>query len=179
MPTEPSTTRKPVTQPLTPPPELLAREQRPRTPLPGWWRWALLAAVLVLAGGVALLLLRSNDPRADTRPIEVVKGFAAALAAKDADAMLGYVEPTVFRREISPEVRAYVEYLEAVRFDNPRYELLDNDGERAHVRWTATMQYTLNLGDTRKSGERTIDTTFELTKFEGTWYLRNAKLPDA
>ena len=54
-----------------------------------------------------------------------------------------------------------------------------NDGERAHVRWTATMQYTLNLGDTRKSGERTIDTTFELTKFEGTWYLRNAKLPDA
>lgn len=123
---------------------------------------------------------RAADPaRGDTQPIEVVKGFAAAIEAKDADRLLALVEPTVYRREISPEVRAYVEYLEEVRFDNPRYELLDNDGERAHVRWTANMVYTLNLGDERKSsGERPIDMTFELAKFEGVWYLHSAKMPN-
>ena len=59
---------------------------------------------------------------------------------------LSYVEPTIFRREISPEVRAYVEYLKQVRFTNARYTLIDSDGERAHVRWSATMAYTLDLG---------------------------------
>lgn len=173
----PTGTRKPTTQPLTAPPEL-ALPPPTRAALPRWWRWALIAAVVLLAGGGALLLLRNADPRADTRPLEVVKGFAAAIEARDADKMLGYVEPTIFRREISPEVRAYVEYLEQVQFADARYELLDNDGERAHVRWVATMRYTLDLGDERKSGERPIDTTFELVMFEGNWYLRSAKLPN-
>lgn len=176
MPIEPSTTRKPATQPLTPPPELLA-QAAPRPRLPGWWRWAVLAAALLVAAGVGLLLLRANDPRNDARPLEVVKGFVAAIEARDADAMLAAVEPTIYRREIGPEVRAYVEYLEAVSFENARYELLDNDGDRAHVRWTATMHYTLNLGDTRKTGERAIDTTFELAKLEGAWYLHSAAMP--
>ncbi len=69
------------------------------------------------------------------------------------------------------------QYLKQVRFTNARYTLLDSDGERAHVRWSATMAYTLDLGSQTKSGERPIDTTFELTKFEGTWYLRSAVLP--
>jgi hypothetical protein len=47
------------------------------------------------------------------------------------------------------------------------------------VRCTATLYYTLDLGRETKSGERPIDTTFELTKFEGTWYLRSATLPKA
>lgn len=174
---ESPTARKPTTQPLTPPPEL-APPPPPRPALPRWWRWALLAGALLLAVGVALLLLRNADPRGDTRPIEVVKGFAAAIEAKDADRLLALVEPTIYRREISPEVRAYVEYLEQARFENARYELLDNDGERAHVRWTANMIYTLNLGDERKSGERPIDMTFELAKFEGQWYLHSAKMPN-
>lgn len=177
MPTEPNATRKPTTQPLTPPPELLAPSATPRGRLPAWWRWAVVGAALLLAAGLALLLLRANDPRADTRPIDVVKGFVAAIEAKDADAMLAFVEPTIYRREIGPEVRAYVEYLEQVRFESPRYELLDNDGDRAHVRWTATMHYTLDLGDERKTGDRPLDTTFELAKFEGTWYLHSAKIP--
>lgn len=177
MPTEPTTTRKPATQPLTPPPDLLAPAAAPRARLPGWWRWAMLSAGLLVAAGVALLLVRANDPRADTRPLEVVKGFAAAIEAKSADQMLSFVEPTIARREISPELRAYVEYLREVRFDNPRYELLDNNGERAHVRWTASMHYVLDMGDEQKTGDRPIDTTFELVKFEGTWYLRSAKLP--
>jgi hypothetical protein len=176
---EPTPTRsKPTTQPLTPPPELGALTAPRRAPLPRWWSWAFIAAALVLLGGGALLLTRTPDPMSDTRPVELVQGFAAAIAAKDADKMLGYVEPTVYRREIGPEVRAYVEYLKEVRFDNARYELVDNDGQRAHVRWTATMHYVLDLGDETKSGDRPIDTTFELTKFEGNWYLHSAKLPN-
>ena len=170
-------TRKPSTQPLPALPEPLAPRAEPRQPLPRWWRWALLAAGLLLAAGVALLLLRVNDPRNDARPIEVVKGFVGAIEAKNADAMLQFVEPTIARREISPELRSYVEYLREVRFDSPRYELLDNDGEQAHVRWIASMHYVLDLGDEQKTGDRPIDTTFTLTKFEGTWYLTDATLP--
>ena len=64
-----------------------------------------------------------------------------------------------------------------VRFTDASYRLIDSDGARAHVRWSANMAYTLDLGSQTKSGTRPIDTTFELTKFEGTWYLRSAVLP--
>ena len=177
---EPTTAeRKRDTQPLTLPPELLAPSADRRPRVPGPWRWAILVAGIALLASVVFLLTRPVDPLSDTRPVEVVQGFAAAIEARDASAMLSYVEPTIFRREISPEIRAYVEYLKQVRFADARYTLLDSDGERAHVRWTATMAYTLDLGSQTKSGERPIDTTFELTKFEGTWYLRSAVLPKA
>jgi len=172
-----TTERKRDTQPLTMPPELLgpSADRRARAPSP--WRWAVLVAGIALIASVVFLLTRPADPLTDTRPVEVVQGFAAALEARDASKMLSYIEPTVFRREISPEVRAYVEYLKDVRFTDARYTLLDSDGERAHVRWTANMAYTLDLGSQTKSGTRPIDTTFELTKFEGAWYLRSAVLP--
>ncbi|MBK9711714.1 MAG: hypothetical protein IPO81_10375 [Kouleothrix sp.] len=162
---------KPPTGPLTP---VLDRRAR----RPGPWRWVALAAAALLAVLALFLLTRPADPLSDPRPVEVVRGFAAALEAKDADKLLAAIEPTVFRREISPEIRSYVEYLQEVRFDNARYELLDSDGERAHVRWTATMHYTLDLGDETKAGQQPIDTTFELSKIEGTWYLHSAKLPE-
>ena len=179
-----TTERKRDTQPLTMPPELLAPSADRRNP-DGWrgarvpepWRWAILVAGIALVAGVVFVLTRPADPLTDPRPIEVVQGFASALEARDVSKMLSYVEPTIFRREISPEIRAYVEYLKEVHFTDARYTLIDNDGERAHVRWTATMAYTLDLGSQTKSGERAIDTTFELTKFEGTWYLRSAVLP--
>jgi len=177
---EPTTAEhKRDTQPLTLPPELPAPRAARRARMPGPWRWAILVAGIALVASVIFLLTRPADPLSDTRPVEVVQGFAAAIEARDASKMLSYVEPTIFRREISPEIRAYVEYLKEVRFTNVSYTLLDSDGERAHVRWNATMVYTLDLGSQTKSGERPIDTTFELTKFEGTWYLRSAVLPKA
>ena len=165
------------TQPLTMPPELLAPSADRRASVPGPWRWAILAVGVALIAGVVLVLTRPTDPLSDPRPVEVVQGFAAAIEARDATKMLSYVEPTIFRREISPEIRSYVEYLKEVRFTDASYTLIDNNGERAHVRWNATMEYTLDLGSQTKSGTRPIDTTFELTKFEGTWYLRSAVLP--
>jgi hypothetical protein len=140
-------------------------------------RWALLAATLVIIAAVVFLLTRPSDPMSDPRPTQVVQAFAAAIEARDATTMLSHVEPTVYRREISPEIRAYVEYLQQVTFENARYQLLDSDGATAHVRWTANMRYTLGLGDETRSGERLIDTTFELRKIEGTWYLHSANLP--
>jgi hypothetical protein len=166
----------PTTERLAPP----APPPRPkprRADLPGPLRWVLLGGAIVLALALLLLLTRPSDPMSDTRPVEVVRGFAAAIEARDASKMLAFVEPTVYRREISPEIRAYAEYLQSASFANARYELLDSDGEIAHVRWTATMRYTLGLGDEARSGERPIDTTFELRKIEGTWYLHGAKLP--
>lgn len=173
---EPATAerRSSPTERLTPPAPPAPRAPRRR---PGPLRWVIVAGVAALALALLFILTRPGDPMADTRPTEVVRGFASAIEARDATKMLSFVEPTIYRREISPEIRAYVEYLQAVRFDNPRYELVDNDGQVAHVRWTATMNYTLGLGDEARSGQRPIDTTFELRTVEGTWYLHGANLP--
>ena len=38
--------------------------------------------------------------------------------------------------------------------------------------------FETKLYDERKSGERPIDMTFELAKFEGEWYLHSAKMPN-
>ena len=107
---EPTTAeRKRDTQPLTLPPEPLAPRADRRARMPSPWRWAILVAGIALIAGVVLVLTRPADPMSDTRPVEVVQGFASALEARDASKMLSYVEPTIFRREISPEIRAYVE----------------------------------------------------------------------
>lgn len=167
--------RKPDTGPLPPLTPAPLDERRARRPSP--WRWAILAVFLALITGAFVLLTRPPDPMQDQRPVEVVRGFVAAIEAKDATKMLAHLEPTVFKRELGPEIRAYLEYVESVSFENARYELLDNDGDLAHVRWTATMRYRVNLGDEVKAGDRAIDTTFELTKIEGAWYLRRVNLP--
>lgn len=152
MPTEPNATRKPTTQPLTPPPELLAPSATPRGRLPAWWRWAVVAgAALPLAAGWALLLLRANDPRADTRPIDVVKGFVAAIEAKVMPTRCCVCRADDLSPRDRPRSARVCRVPRAGALRRSRYELLDNDGDRAHVRWTATMHYTLDLGDERQT----------------------------
>jgi hypothetical protein len=170
--------RKPDTGPLTPPPAPLrpSGDRRARPPSP--WRWAIVAAVLVPLIGAFFFFTRRPYPMSDQRPVEVVRGFAAAVEARDASKMLSYVEPTVFKREIGPEIRAYIEYIKEIRFDGARYELLDNDGDIAHVRWSGTMRYQIDFGSEVKSGDKPFDTTFELIKIEGAWYLRSVRLPE-
>jgi hypothetical protein len=145
------------------------------SPVARWRRFAVPVIItLVLIGGIAPLVTVLNNPMNDQRPVAVVQGFAAAVEAKDPSKMLSYVEPTRFRKEIGPEIRSYVSYIESIRFVNPQYQLLENDGRRALVRWTATAEYSLReLG----SGQRAVDTTFELVNLEGAWYLRSIDLP--
>src|SRR5262245_55150584 len=114
----------------------------------------------------------------DQRPIQVVKDFVAALEAKDASKALALVVPTDIKKEIGPEVRAYLEYVESLTFSDANYQLLDNDGERAHVRWTANMHYKLNLGSEVRSGDKPVDTVYELINFEGAWYLQGVTPPE-
>ena len=162
------------TGPLTLPPVAPAALPRARPPI---WRWAAIGALVALAIGAILYATWPADPLSDPRPVEVVRGFVAAVEAKDPSKMLSYAVPTERKREIGPEVRAYLEYVEAISFSDARYTLLDNDGERAHVRWTATMHYRLNLGSQVKSGDKPVDTVYELIKIEGAWYLSSAAPP--
>lgn len=170
---DPATTHaKRDTGPLAPiPPPVVVQYKR------AWWVWAIGGVLVLLGIGLFLFFTRPGDPMKDRRPIEVVEGFVAAVEARDVTKMLSYVEPTIARREISPELRAYVAYIQEIRFQDPHYELLDSDGERAHVRLTATLHYQLEIED-GVSGDKPIDMTFELNKIEGTWYLHNVQLPD-
>jgi NH3-dependent NAD+ synthetase len=140
--------------------------------------WAAGGAAALLVALVALFVLRPRDPLADPRPVAQVQGFVAAMEARDATAMLSFVEPSVLKKQIGPEVRAYVEYIRELRFEDARYELLQSDGERARVRMTATMQYTLDYGDLR-SGTHAVDSIYELRLVEGTWYISGVELPQA
>lgn len=141
-------------------------------------RWLAGGAAAVAAAIVIGALLWWQRPEADLRPVIVVQEFAAAIEARDVSRMLALVEPTDLKRQVSPELRAYVEYIEEVRFDNAQYEMMRNDGERAEVRWTANMRYRISYGEVR-SGEHPVDTTFVLTKIEGAWYLSSVALPEA
>jgi hypothetical protein len=174
--TREATEQKADTGPLTLPP--VAPSALPaRRPLPWIWAVAALAAVAVI--GAAIYFTRQPDPLSDPRPVEVVKGFVAALEAKDASRALAFVVPTDIKKEIGPEVRAYLEYVESLSFSDANYQLVDNDGERAHVRWTATMHYKLDFGSEVKSGDSPVDSIYELIKFEGAWYLQSVAPPEA
>lgn len=146
--------------------------------LPGR-RLPVLGAVVALLAGIALgAVWWIQRPEADTRPIEVVRNFAAALEARDVSAMLALLEPSDLTRQLSPELRIYVEYLRKIDFQDDAYELLANDGVHAQVRWTATMHYTIDIGR-EISGEHPVDSIVRLTKLEGSWYLSSVELPTA
>jgi hypothetical protein len=174
--TQDTADHKADTGPLTLPP-IVPDEQPARRSIP--WVWAGVAVVVALIVGAAVYFTRPPDPLSDQRPVEVVKGFAAAVEAKDVTKMLSYAGPTDATKELSPEVRAYMEYVDSISFSDANYTLLDNDGQTAHVHWTATMHYRVNFGSEVKSGDKPIDTTVELTKFEGAWYLKSVQPPGA
>lgn len=153
--------------PAVPPPRLRA------TP------WGLIAGGVVLALAVigVWFFTRPPDPMTDPRPAQVVRDFVAATESRDVTRMLELVEPTDLKRQLSPELRAYMEYVTDLRFENTTYTLVDSDGAIAHVRLTGTVRYTIDYG-TVHSGENSVDTVFELVVLEGSWYLRSLTLPE-
>lgn len=132
---------------------------------------------LVLAIGMVLAACSGKPSEADNEAaIQVAKDFVAAVEKRDPSAMLALIEPTDWRREIAPELRSYMGYVQSITFQNPEYSLIDNTGELAHVRLVSSMEYALEGTGTAKQD---VDLTFELVKLDGTWYLRTFTLPPA
>ncbi|MCS6938803.1 MAG: hypothetical protein RMJ55_18790 [Roseiflexaceae bacterium] len=143
-------------------------------------RWTMIGAsvaVLAIAGIALWWFTRPPDPMSDPRPVQTVQNFVAATEARDVSQMLSYIEPTDLKRQISPELRSYMEYITDLRFDNETYTLVDNNGSIAHVRLTGIVRYTVDYGSI-VSGERPFDAVFELVLLEGAWYLRSLQLPE-
>jgi hypothetical protein len=159
--------------PLPPLPEPPSSRRR----APRWSIVALGAVALVIAGSALWWFTRPPDPMNDPRPVQVVQNFVAATEVRDVSLMLSYIEPTDLKRQISPELRSYMEYITDLRFDDETYTLVDNNGSIAHVRLTGIVRYTVDYGSVY-SGERPFDTIFELVLLEGAWYLRSLQLPE-
>lgn len=138
-------------------------------------QWLMIGLVL----GISMLLAAcSGQPSAadNEAAIQVAKDFVAAVEKRDPSAMLDLIEPTDWRREMGPELRSYIGYLQSITFQNQEYSLVDNTGEIAHVRLVSTMEYALEGTGTAKQD---IDLNFELVKLDGTWYVRTFTLPPA
>ncbi len=142
-----------------------------RQRITGIWRRLLLPGMLLLLAACAA---SSDSSTSGAAAVEHVQAFVAALEARDASAVLATLEPADWRREIGPELRSYMSYVEAIEFQAPAYEVLTNDGTTAEVRLRADLRYQLR---DLEPGEQPIDTVFELVQVDGAWYLRSLNLP--
>jgi hypothetical protein len=136
------------------------------------------ARFMLLITGILLILAAcaasSSAPVDDEAALKTVQAFVAALEARDPSAVLAILEPADWRREIGPELRSYMSYVEALEFQNPAYELLANDGNTAEIRLRADLRYRLRDFE---PGEQAVDTVFELVRIDDEWYLRSLNLP--
>ena len=86
-----STEQKADTGPLTLPPAILGEQPARRLPI---WMWGVGGVAVALVIGAVIYLTRPADPMSDPRPVEIARGFVAAIEAKDASKMLSFVVPT-------------------------------------------------------------------------------------
>jgi hypothetical protein len=131
----------------------------------------LVALLLLLALAACTQGASSEDNEAAT---QVVRSFVAAVEDRDASRIINLIEPADWRKDIGPELRSYVSFLERAEFRNPQYTVIDNTGDLAHIRLVSTMEYKIKGVP---SDEQQWDLTFEVVKLDGTWYLRNFDLP--
>lgn len=110
----------------------------------------------------------------DAAPRRVVERFVEALEDRDASALLALIEPADWRREIGPELRSYVGYVQSIRFRNPDYSVVSNNGDEARVRFEATLEYEISEVP---PGDQRVDIIFELVRLDDTWYVRSFDLP--
>jgi hypothetical protein len=110
----------------------------------------------------------------DAAPRRVVERFVEALEDRDASALLALIEPADWRREIGPELRSYVGYVQRISFRRPTYTVESNNGDEARVRFVATLEYEI---EGVEPGEQPVDIIFEVVRLDGTWYVRSFDLP--
>jgi hypothetical protein len=133
-------------------------------------------AALLLVGSLVLSsLLGCGRPVDNAGPLAAARAFVAALEARDASAIIGLLEPSDWRKEIGPELRSYLGYLQALSLRDPEYRVERNDGASAQVRVSGTVSYTLAEDGT--SGEHPVDLQVELVLVGGAWYMHSLDLP--
>jgi hypothetical protein len=130
-------------------------------------------AVILVA--VALLGAACGGPVDNVGPVQTVQAFIAALEARDASAIIALIEPTEWRREIGPELRMYLGYLDTIAIPDAAYTVERNQGDTSVVRVTGTLNYT--LAESGFSDERPFDLQINLVRVDGAWYLRSLQLP--
>ena len=129
-------------------------------------------AVLMLA--LACALSACGTPEDPQAPVATVQRFIAGLEARDATRVLAEVAPDGVRRQIAPDVRTYLSVVERLAFRDPTYTLLANANQKAQVRVTATLSYTVRGG---QMGERPVQAEFSLVRQQNVWYLDTITWP--
>jgi hypothetical protein len=132
--------------------------------------WCIIPLLLVTLAACAL----PGTAPDNTGPLQVAQQFVKALEDRDVSGVLALIEPADWRKEIGPELRSYVGYVERIHFRDPRYAVAKNDGDQASIRLTGTLEYSLRDGP---AGERPVDVLLEVVRLDGTWYLRSFDLP--
>jgi hypothetical protein len=131
-----------------------------------------LEALLVLL----ILSVAACTTAVDTEgPVQAVRDFVVALEARDASAIIAQLEPTEWRTQISPELRAYLGLVETIDLYDEQYAVEEHDGELALVRLTGMLDYSLQEG--AAAGTQPVDLLFEVVRIDGVWYLRSLDLP--
>jgi hypothetical protein len=129
---------------------------------------------IVLIGMVGLLLGACGAPPDGQAPVAVVQRFVAGLEARDVAQILAQLPPDQPKRQIAPEIRAYLSVVERMQFREPVYTVLENNGSSARVRLTATLEYTLRGVAPR---ERPIEAEFDVVRTGEVWYLDGITWP--
>lgn len=128
-----------------------------------WWQFVAMIGMVVLVG------MGCAPAAPDDAPVQHVQQVVAAWEVGDTEAILAAIEPTEWRREISPEIRQYTGLIRQLTFVEPQYTLLDNDGTVAHVRVESRVVYELQDG---RSGEQSLRLIVETVHYDGAWYIR-------
>jgi hypothetical protein len=152
---------------------------RSAEPIP-WLRSALAATrrtfFCVLYAACCIALFACGTPPPDSAgALDAVEQFVAALEARDASAIIRLMEPSDYRGELGPELRAYLGMLEVLELRDPRYSVVEQDGNLAVVAVEGIFAYS--FAETEESGERAVDLHVETIFVDDAWYLRGVELP--
>lgn len=138
------------------------------------WGYILVCLLLLAACGSQPARVPTATPP-DGPAVETVKGFVAALEARDSNKLLNLMEPTDWRKGIAHELRTYMVFLEQVQVQNPSYTIESQSDSEAKIRLKGTLNVTL-----RESQPHTeeIDLILNVVNVNGAWYIRNVDLSE-
>ncbi len=149
------------------------------TRLPRWKVWlhlhrltlAITGAVLVLVAVGTFLALRflpAQGPRAGADPLATVRAFMEATASLDEKRIAAYIAPAGRPQEILADIQLALGQVRRLEYRSPSLELLDNNGQTAHVHLAASLYYELVQGG---SAQVPLNMTVTLVQSRHRWYV--------